>query len=495
MRRLLSSLCMLALIASWVGWKLFLRQQSPSGWTVPLPLPGGVHAHVHVPRLIRFVTSRWGIWLLDGRTFRSRWGVIRLATADDDRALDLCCSPCVVDSTAIDRNAALPLDVELRLAREGHRLLGRLVVNRLVARLTGTLSHDGLVVYFELIEEAVRDLYDLFAPAIPELRLARVEGTISIRGRLALPEGRLEVNPELRGFEVRGLGTDRLAWGRFTYRCGSGAGVAQMCRSGEGTPDWVALSDVGRWLPRAVVAAEDARFFDHPGYDLVEIVASLQSDLDSHRFHRGGSTITQQLARGLFLTQDKTVVRKLREILYAVEMEQTLGKKRLLALYLNTVEWGPGIHGDRQAALAYFRKEPKNLGPEEAAWLAVILRNPWKAWYTQFITGMPDAERVTWVVGRMKDLEPTEKEAALARCLRFSPVPRPRHWDLSPGRNTRGQPLLPAGRAHPGFLRDVEEWKENPVTHPEVPGEIRAYSRDLDHLLGVWSRFRGRPNL
>ena len=219
---------------------------------------------------------------------------------------------------------------------------------------------------------------------------------------------------------MQGLGTDRLAWGPFCYRCVSAAGVAQICQSGEGAADWVALRDLGKWLPRAVLAAEDARFFDHPGYDLIEVAAALQTNLDAGRLARGGSTLTQQLARGLWLAPDRTLSRKLREILYAVGMEQSLGKQRLLALYLNTVEWGPGIHGARQAARAYFDKEPKDLQPEEAAWLAGILRNPWQAWRAQFLKNAPEAERVAWVIGRMKGLKRAEKVAALAHPVRLA---------------------------------------------------------------------------
>ena len=389
-------------------------------WTVELGLTDDIRMHLSVARWVRFATSRWGIRLLDGRAFQTRWGLLRLSGADGNRALNVRCSPCVVRSSAIDGRAAFRLDVALRLARVEDQLSGRLAVNGLAMDFSGTLTDNGFQGEFALNDVPVRDLYGLFASAIPELGFAHIHGTITAYGRFSLPEGTLEISPEVHGFEVRGLGTERLAWGAFHYRCASPSGVAHVCRSGEGVADWVPLQQVGRWLPRAVMAAEDARFFDHPGYDLIEIVAALQSDLDGQHFHRGGSTLGQQLARSLFLTPDKTLARKLREILYAVEMEQTLGKKRLLTLYLNTIEWGPGIHGARQAAQTYFGKEPKDLRPEEAAWLAAILRNPWKAWGTQFRTGTPDAERVAWVVGRMMGLKRAEKERALARCLRFA---------------------------------------------------------------------------
>ena len=128
-------------------------------------------------------------------------------------------------------------------------------------------------------------------------------------------------------------------------------------------------------LPAAVLAAEDQRFELHPGYDDIEL-ASLLASVEPEGLRRGASTLTQQLARTLFTGGEKTVARKLRELLYAIEMERTLGKPRILELYLNTVDWGPGLCGARAAARTYFRKRPEQLTPLEAAWLG---RHPARA--------------------------------------------------------------------------------------------------------------------
>jgi membrane peptidoglycan carboxypeptidase len=164
------------------------------------------------------------------------------------------------------------------------------------------------------------------------------------------------------------------------------------------------------------------RYFKHPGYDLLEARAALQGKLAAQDARRGGSTITQQLARTLFLDQERTVLRKLRETLYAVEMEQTLGKQRILALYLNTVDWGPGICGAGEAARVYFGKTPGKLRVEQAAWLAGILRNPHVAWQEEYVTAQPRMQRVAWVVRRMRGLPRAERIAALQRPLRFRAV-------------------------------------------------------------------------
>jgi hypothetical protein len=422
MIRLLCLVCVMSLLTSRTQQAAIHAHQGAGAWRVELPLIGRLRLPVKVATLIRVATSRWGLWLLNGRSVRTRWGTVQAAATHGGQALDLRCPRCLIRSSAIDRTAALNLDITLRIARQGDRLSGELIVNGLVVQFAGTLRDEGIQGDLAWSDVPVRDVYALLASAIPELRHAHIAGTIAACGRFSLPEGRLGLNPELRGFEVRGLGTERLAWGQFRYRCAAVSGRGEVCRSGEQVEDWLSLRDLGRWLPRAVVAAEDTRFFHHPGYDLIEVVAALQSDLDTRRFQRGGSTLTQQLARSLFLSPEKTLVRKLRETLYAVEMEQTLGKKRILALYLNTAEWGPGVHGARQAARTYFDKEPRDLRPEEAAWLATILRNPWQAWHAQYVTGTPDAERVAWVVGRMRGLKPTERQAALRRCLEFTTI-------------------------------------------------------------------------
>jgi hypothetical protein len=435
MTRLLFLACAMSFLTSTTHHAGIHARQTAQAWRVGLPLIGRLRLRLKVATLIRVATSRWGLWLLGGRTLRTRWGTVQASATQVGRALDLRCSWCLGRSSAIDRTAALNLDIILRITRQGNRLSGELIVNGLVVQFAGTLSDEGIQGDLAWSDLPVRDVYDLFASAIPELRQAHIMGTIAARGRFSLPEGKLGLNPELSGFVVRGLGTERLAWDQFRYRCASVSEGAPVCRGGEQVEDWLALRDLGRWLPRAVVAAEDIRFFHHPGYDLIEAIAALQSDRDPRQFRRGGSTLTQQLAGSLFLSTERTLVRTLRETLYAVEMERTLGKRRILALYLNTVEWGPGIRGARQAARTYFGKEPGDLRPEEAAWLAAILRNPRSAWASEYITGTPDLERVAWVVGRMKGLNPVERRLAFTRPLQFTT----RRPGASPEAGTRAE--------------------------------------------------------
>jgi monofunctional biosynthetic peptidoglycan transglycosylase len=139
---------------------------------------------------------------------------------------------------------------------------------------------------------------------------------------------------------------------------------------------WVPLSLIAPALRHAVVIAEDAHFYRHRGIDWEATWSALQRDWRERRFSHGGSTITQQLAKNLYLKPRKTIWRKATEALIALRMERHLSKTRLLELYLNVVEWGRGVYGAEAAAQHYFGKSAAALTIDEAAWLAAILPAP-----------------------------------------------------------------------------------------------------------------------
>ena len=139
---------------------------------------------------------------------------------------------------------------------------------------------------------------------------------------------------------------------------------------------WVPLGRVSRHLIRAVLASEDQKFFGHDGVDWQAIQKSMDEDRKKGRFARGGSTITQQLAKNLFFTTSKSLTRKLRELVAARWMEQDLSKRRILELYLNVIEWGDGIYGAEAAARRWYGKSASDVGEEEAAGLAAMIPNP-----------------------------------------------------------------------------------------------------------------------
>jgi monofunctional biosynthetic peptidoglycan transglycosylase len=169
--------------------------------------------------------------------------------------------------------------------------------------------------------------------------------------------------------------------------------------------DWVSYDDISPNLPRAVIAAEDSGFCQHNGFDWTAIEKAWQRNQHSPRM-RGGSTISNQTAKNVFLWPDRTYIRKAVEFYFTALIEFFWGKKRILEVYLNVVEWGPGIYGAEAAAQAHFHKPAKALTRREAALLAAVLPNPrrWSASKpTAYIRG-----RASTIQARMGDIpDPT----------------------------------------------------------------------------------------
>jgi monofunctional biosynthetic peptidoglycan transglycosylase len=138
----------------------------------------------------------------------------------------------------------------------------------------------------------------------------------------------------------------------------------------------VPLSRISPFLIQAVLIAEDDKFFEHEGFDWESMRKALEANIAKKRIRRGGSTITQQLAKNLFLDPGQTLTRKLREAAIAVKLEGELSKKRILELYLNLIEWGDGIYGAEAAARSYFGCPASGLSLSQAIRLASVLPNP-----------------------------------------------------------------------------------------------------------------------
>lgn len=145
------------------------------------------------------------------------------------------------------------------------------------------------------------------------------------------------------------------------------------------TQKWVPLSAISPYLIKAVLIGEDDKFWKHEGFDYEALQKAIEKDLKARKFKVGGSTISQQLAKNLYLSPSKNPVRKIREAILTWRMERALSKKRILELYLNVAEWGEfGIFGIEAASRRYYGKPASALGPEEAARLAAVLPNPRK---------------------------------------------------------------------------------------------------------------------
>jgi monofunctional biosynthetic peptidoglycan transglycosylase len=139
---------------------------------------------------------------------------------------------------------------------------------------------------------------------------------------------------------------------------------------------WIAYRRISPALTRAVLVAEDAAFWQHEGVDYDELQKSIELDWARFQLTRGASTITQQLAKNLYLSPSRNPLRKFRELIIARRLEAELSKTRILELYLNLIEWGDGVYGAEAAAQTYFHKSAASVGPAEAALLAGAIVNP-----------------------------------------------------------------------------------------------------------------------
>lgn len=166
---------------------------------------------------------------------------------------------------------------------------------------------------------------------------------------------------------------------------------------------WVPYERISGHLKRAVIAAEDAKFVDHEGFDWEGIQKALERNEKKGRIVAGGSTISQQLAKNLFLSGSRSWVRKGQEAAITWMLELVMDKRRILEIYLNVAEWGEGVFGAEAAARHYFGVSSAQLGPQQAAWLAAILpaprrydRNRGSAWI---------ASKTEVLLGRMRSAQ------------------------------------------------------------------------------------------
>jgi monofunctional biosynthetic peptidoglycan transglycosylase len=141
---------------------------------------------------------------------------------------------------------------------------------------------------------------------------------------------------------------------------------------------WAPLAQIAKKAQGAILVSEDWAFFQHQGFDEKQIRETLRDSLEEGRFTRGASTITQQVVKNVYLSHERSLIRKARELWLASKIEKVLGKKRILEVYLNIAEMGEGIYGVGQASRRYFGKSPSALSAKEGAFLAMLLPSPKK---------------------------------------------------------------------------------------------------------------------
>ena len=167
--------------------------------------------------------------------------------------------------------------------------------------------------------------------------------------------------------------------------------------------EWVPYERISIHLKRAIIASEDANFVDHEGFDWDGIQKAMVKNQKKGRFVAGGSTITQQLAKNLFLTPTKSYFRKVEEAIITLMLESLWSKRRIFEVYLNVIEWGSGVFGAEAAARHYYNSSAAQLGPEQAARLAGMVPNPR---YYEENRGAPGLGRKTAIIlGRMSSAE------------------------------------------------------------------------------------------
>ena len=176
--------------------------------------------------------------------------------------------------------------------------------------------------------------------------------------------------------------------GDFTYTPDDGPGPHHPIDVSSASPDFIALREVPPLFVRTLLLAEDTGFYGHRGIDLRELPTALLTNWSRGGAARGASTISQQLAKNLFLSRDKQLGRKLQELAITFLLESALRKERILEIYLNIIEWGPDLRGLRPAARSYFGREPKGLTPAEMAFLVAIIPAPIK-YQSSFAHGTP----------------------------------------------------------------------------------------------------------
>ncbi|HJN74123.1 MAG TPA: biosynthetic peptidoglycan transglycosylase [Myxococcota bacterium] len=272
-------------------------------------------------------------------------------------------------------------------------------------------------------------VFAVFADIVPELRWAHVEGEISFEASYSLADGSWTLEQQIHRLGVSGavknLGT--LRGGPFTYAVRDPEGNIVPRECGEGSEGWTPIHRVSDHLLAAIIAAEDSAYYDHTGYSQASIDEALQANIEAGEVVRGGSTLTQQLAKNLFLDGERTMERKLREMVIAVELDRALGKRRVLELYVNVVEWGPEMWGVEAASDRYFLRQPEVLPPNEAAFLAALLPDP-RGMYTQwYLADRASHVRIDWILENMANGgHLTEAEAAswAREPLRFVPPPK-----------------------------------------------------------------------
>lgn len=394
-------------VALVVFFVLRALQPAPGEWTRTVQL-GPLERELSMPALLRIASHPFTLRLMEGRQFRTPYGTVHWQAVNAPNTWRAVCAPCTLPVGGLGREPLRLSRVELTVVPDmemnlqGHFALGE-GKEPLQGRWSSRIERQQLVLQFRIVDEPAVRAFALFQRDIPEFHHARIEGRVNVKAQWRWPSHAWEIKPRLDGLQVSGLGTEALL--NAQPACGDAA------------------TDFGLWLPRAVIAAEDQRYYEHPGYDLQEIVAAWFGNQRQEGVTAGGSTVSQQLAKLLYTGDSRHHGRKLRELLYAVEIDRTLGKARQLNLYLSLAPWGDGQCGAQAASRHFFRKPADQLTPVEAVWLATLLHNPDRELAQMGRHGEVNKTRVAWVADQLRPVSRREREALVKEAARWRPPP------------------------------------------------------------------------
>jgi hypothetical protein len=355
---------------------------------------------VSVPGLIRWAAHPLAAPLFEGRTLHTRWGHWQLVRAGAQ--LEAVCARCRVQLPSLGPTPLQLARVQVLARHEGAgRFTGTLSLAEGARRVDivfgAQLQRRGAELRLSMPATPLATLVAVFGHDLPEAANVQVTGTLAFVATARWPEGTWQARPAVNDFGVSGLGTEQLLTAQLPPACRTGAA--------DTTP-------LGGWLPRALVAAEDARFWEHPGYEIEQLLAAGAHNQRDGSALRGASTLTQQLAKLTITGDDRSAARKLRELLYAVEMERTLGKARILQMYLALAPWGDGVCGAERAAQVYLGKSAAKVGPVSAAWLVSLLRNPDAQLRHYGQARDIDRERVKQILAGMRPMNAAQRALA-----------------------------------------------------------------------------------
>ena len=422
-----TGLCALlfVLAVSVVAGALHLLRPGPGEWAVPARI-GPWRGELSGPALLRIATNPMLLERIDGRIWDTPVGPVSVHAGAAAASWRAVCAPCSLQADSLGRASVQLPRVEVTWQRDVRMdLVGEFVLSSSAASALDVEAARGAVaatrptsppaalttplhgrwrlrnqvqqveLSLSLAGAPLASALGLVADRVPELAHAKVDGRLNLELQWSWPSRLLSVKPRLEGFRVAGLGTEALL---------------DALPSGPAAPR---PANQGAWLARAVLAAEDPRFFEHTGFDAVDLGTAFSSAPRDGSPRRNPSTLSQQLARLILSGDDASPVRKLRELLHAVELDRTLGKARTLGLYLALAPWGAGECGAAAATTRYLGQEVHELDPLDAAWLASLLHNPDAELAQMARTGQPNALRVRWIVEHLRPLNRAKRRALL----------------------------------------------------------------------------------